>query len=284
MSLNRNKTVRPLSEELEEMNLDPSKFSGEIQRTTALIDKRMGGGNGGGPPASVTGSDRQLQEVSNKPSGAAPPAPASAPAGGEGIDEAYRAVRKKRVSAGERLKARRQRRAGRSQARRAAKQYRRGAKRKIAKRRMAKLRKFGKAGLEKLHKTGKRIVMGDDKLANLREDLNTGVVGDDSNPFEEAAFNAGMLALYLGQIFEAAGDLESAETMFDVSDAAADLSEAWASLAEDDELDEDQQAQLERVLESTVKALRFYEGMGAPSLYDVIEATEEEPEADSQAA
>jgi len=278
MTLNRNKVVRPLAEELKEIGMDPEKTLGEINRNSALINRRMDGGNGGGAPGYVQQQQQRqnLQEAKDT---------SSASAGDKGdLDEAFRAMKKKRKSAAEKLAAKRSRKKRKSQLKRAAKMYYKKAKRKILKRAKAKLRKFGKAGLQKLHKMGKRIVMGSEELANLREDLNTGASGEKSNPFEEAVFNAGMLAMYLGEIFEAAGDVESAETMYDVSDKAAEMSESWANLDEEDELDEDQEAQLERVLEHTVKALKLYEGMGAPSLMDVIEATEETPEEDSQAA
>jgi hypothetical protein len=285
MSLHRDKLVRPLNEELKEMGLDPEQTLGQIQHTSSLIDKRMGGGNGGGAPDYTQrpqgqGQQRDLQEVSGTPGAGKPPA--SSTDGGD-LEEAVRVVKRKRVSAAEKLAGKRARKKKKGKLRRLAKVYYKKAKRKILKRAKMKLKKFGKAGLQKLHKMGKRIVMGNDELANLREDLNTGGSSDKSNPFEEAAFNAGLLALYLGEIFEAAGDQESAETMYDVSDAAADLSESWANLDEEDELEEDQQAQLERVLEHVTKALRVYEGMGAPSMMDVIEAVED-PEEDAQAA
>jgi len=284
MSLNRNRQVRPLEEELKDMGLDPQKTIGEIQRTTDLINKRMGGGNGGGAPGYTQSQQQQprqgLQEVSQQPGGT--PAPASG--GGEDLEEAIKIVRKKRVTAAERLAAKRVRKKRKAKIKRAAKMYYKKAKKKILKRAKIKLKKFGKAGLEKLHKMGRRIFMGNEALANLQEDLNTGGGAEGSNPYEEAAFSAGMLALYLGEIFEAAGEVQSAETMYDVSDKAAELSEAWANLNDEDELEEDQEGQLERVLESVIKALRVYEAMGAPSLMDVIEATEDEPEADAQAA
>jgi hypothetical protein len=286
MSIHRNKTVQPLEEGLKEIGLDPEQTIGQIQKTTDLINRRMDGGNGGGAPGYTQPQQppkppQGLREVSETPQGTTPD-----PTGdGEDLDEAVKVVKRKRVSMFKKMMAKRSRKKRKGKLRRAAKMYYKKFKKKIAKRAKIKLKKFGKAGLAKLHKMGKMIRMSDDNLANLREDLNTGGgSGDNANPFEEAAFNAGMLALYLGEIFEAAGDIESAETMYDVSDAAADLSEAWDTLAEDDELDEDQEAQLERVLDSTIKALRVYEGMGAPSLMDVIEATEDEPEATDQAA
>lgn len=268
MSLNRNKTVRPLTEELREIGLDPQKTIGDIQRTSALLDRRMNGGNGGGAPA-FAGAGRQLQEVRNQPG-----APNSQGTDDD-LEEAMKITKKKRVTMGEKLKSKRGRRKRRSSLRKAAKMYYKKFKRKILKRSARKLKKFGKAGLAKLHKMGRRITMGDDRVANLREELNTGGTSENSNPYEEAAFSAGMLSMYLGEIFEAAGDQESAETMYDVSDAAADLSEALASLREDDEPEADQMQRLERILDHSVRAIRVYEGMGAPSLFDVIEATEE---------
>ena len=273
MSLNRNRQVRPLTEELKEIGLDPQKTLGEIHRTTALIDRRMGGGNGGGAPAYASG--RQLQEVREQPGASQGQQSGS----GEDLEEAMRAVKKKRVTMGEKLKAKRSRRKRRSSLRKAAKMYYKKFKRKILKRAAKKLKKFGKAGLEKLHKMGRRIVMSDERLANLREELNTGGAAGSGNQYEEAAFSAGMLAMYLGEIFEAAGDQESAETMYDASDAAADLSEALAHLDEEDEPEEEQEQRLESILDHTVRALRVYEGMGAPSLFDVLEAVEAQDEA-----
>lgn len=279
MSLHRNKTVRPLSEELADIGLDPEKTLGEIHRTTALIDKRMNGNTGGGAPSYVNPGQRILHEVNEYQQHSLM---SHDDGDGEGVEEAMQVMRKQRKSAAEKLKAKRSRKKRKSKLRKAAKMYYKKAKRKILQRAKKKLKKFGKAGLEKLHKMGRRIVMSDDRISNLREDLNIGSASENSNPYEEAAFSAGMLTMYLGEIFEAAGDLESAETMYDVSDAAADMSESWSVLGEEDELDEDQSEKLERVLDHTVKALKVYEAMGAPSLMDVIEAMDEDE--DSQAA
>ena len=117
MSLNRNRQVRPLTEELKEIGLDPQKTLGEIHRTTALIDRRMGGGNGGGAPAYASG--RQLQEVREQPGASQGQQSGS----GEDLEEAMRAVKKKRVTMGEKLKAKRSRRKRRSSLRKAAKMY-----------------------------------------------------------------------------------------------------------------------------------------------------------------
>lgn len=278
------RTVQPLEEGLKEIGLDPQKTLGEMHRTTKLVEARLGVGNGGGLPS-------YLQP--RQPGQAPAETPTSDGPSGEPVDEAFKAVRVKVKTAGEKLKSKLARKKqGLGKLRRKSKMYYKKFKRKIAKRAAKKLAKFGRAGLEKLHKMKKRITMSsqpdESPLAGLREDLNSlggeQHADDRSNPFEEAAFNAGLLASHLGEMFEAFGDEQSAETMYAISDQAADLSESLDALGEEDELDEDQSACLNRILEGVIKAMRMYEEMGAPSLDQILDFKAEEAEAEGEGA
>lgn len=267
----RNRTVQPLNEGLREVGLDPDKTLADIHRRDKLVRDRMRGGAGGGAPSYTRPQQRQqpaAQPVTEN---------RDAPAGGEDgveLSEAIRTVRKRRLTSSEKSKGRRARRKTRSVRKAYAKKYRSRMRRKIARRSKMKRKKFGgTAGLEKLHKMGRRIVMSaDSALANLREELSQSNVGSqgNSNAFDDAAFNAGLLALHLGEMFEAYGDTRSAQVMFDASDVGADLSEAFEALGEDaTELDEAQEAKLQALLQSVVKGLRIYEAMGSPSFAEI---------------
>lgn len=275
--LNRNTKVRPLTEELAEIEIDPKKFLGDIDRSSKLVEARMGGNAGGGAPSYL----RRVPE---------PAAPAAEPevrtdqqeddAGdGEGlsISEAMKIVRQRRLTSSEKAKGRRKRRKVRSKRKAQGKTYRRRMRRRISRVGKMKRRRYGAAGLAKLHKARRKIVMSDNKaLANLREDLNQ--TGSESakasSVYEDAAYQSGLLAMHLGEMFEALGDEQSAETMFDVSDAAADLSERLVGVEAEGDLNEADGDMLQRVLDSIVKGLRMYEAMGSPSLGEVIEFVE----------
>lgn len=283
----RNTQVRPLTEELREIGLDPDKTLGDIRRTVKLVEARTTGSTGGGAPSYVRGQKPTpvVEDVSGKGDDA-PGAGDAAPAEG-GLAEAFRLVKQRRVPASQKAKARRKRRKVRGKLKRAAKMYYRRLRRKISRRAKMKRRKFGgAAGLAKLHKARRKVMMASKEgpLANLREDLNatTSAADATSNQYEEAAFSAGLLAMYLGEMFEAYGDHESAETMYDASDAAAEISEALDGAPEDAVMTEEQEAQFQHVLDRIVKALRMYEAMGTPSLMQVIEACKEEGPGDDE--
>jgi len=273
----RNRLVQPLDEALTEIGLDPVKTLGDMHRTNDLIEARVGGNSGGGAPAYIRPARSQITEDLDEVVVDYDTVDLD-----EGVDlgEAIRIVRSRRLTSGQKAKGRRGRKKRRAQIKATGRKYRARSRRKIAKRARLKLRKYGTAGLERLHKQRKRVVMSNDSdLANLREDLNElgGSVAENSNSYEDAAFNAGLLAMHLGEMFEAYGDTQSAETMFDVSDAASDLSEAFEVLSPDtEELDEDQEDRLQRVLDSLVKGLRIYEAMGSPSMGDIVDFVEGE--------
>lgn len=263
------KQVRSLEEELSEIGLNPEQTIGQIQRTTSLIEQRMGGGpgNGGGAPVYTQPQERPQ------------PSPGSTPAEqmdeGEEIEEAVKLKRVKRKTAGEKLMSRRQYRKMRSKAKMAGKQYRQRHKRQIARRRAILKKKFGAGPRRK----GFRVVRESEEeisLDQLREDINGSVAAtsSDMNPFCEAALNAGMLAMHYGEMFEALGDEETAERLFAQSDIAADLANQFASLGEDDELDQDSENRLSSVLEHVTKGMRFHEALGCPTLVKLIEAVE----------
>jgi len=190
---------------------------------------------------------------------------------GEELDEAFKVQKMKRLTSAEKAKAKKARRKSKGKRKAYAKKYYARAKKKIAKRRKKLLKKYGKKGLEKLHKQRKRLVAGIDRLATLREELEgAGAPGTTVTPVEEAAINAGWLALLLGEIFESLGDADVAEMLEAISDSAASLSEELEGMTED-ELSEDQQNSLRQIFEAVAKALEAHEDLGSPSLMEAIE-------------
>ncbi len=289
--------VGTLEESLKEVGLDAGKVIGEIDRMTGRLAESRGNP---APPIPSTGAPARSVENRGLYEGGQPPTgnrqQGAAPAGkvttlaeqaraelraagvdpSKNVEEAFVAIKKKRKTAAMKLAGRLMRKKFRAVRRVASRMYRKRNKRKILIRAKKKLRKFGAKTLAKLHKAGKRIMMqhADQALSNLREDLNSpSGSADTSNQYEEAAFNAGMLASHLGEVFEALGDKESAETMFAVSDIASDLSEDLEKIGEAD-LSEGQEEKLRRVLDQTVKALKVWEGFGSPTLFQAIEHAE----------
>jgi len=280
--------VGSLEEDLKEVGLDAGKVLGEIDRMTGkLAEARPGSAS---PPVAPQGQvPSRLAEDRNLLGGSRPAASggkvktlaeqARAELRQAGVDpaankeEAFRAVKKIRKSVAQKLAARLYRKGKKAALRVASRMYRKRNRRKILLRAKKKLKKFGSKMLAKLHAAGKRVVMqhNDQALANLREALNnTSGAPDNDNSYEEAAYNAGLLAMHLGEVFEAVGDKESAETMYSVSDIAADLSEDLEKIAESD-ISEAQEEKLRRVLDQTTKALKVWEGMGSPTLFQAIE-------------
>lgn len=255
--------AQTIEEGLREVGIDPDRAMGEFRRTANLVEARTRGYQG---------------RIERDTSGIEESAPGQ-------IDEAaFKIIKKLFRTAGEKVKEKLGRKKrGLAKLARQSRMYRKKNKRKIAKRQKKKLAKFGAKGLARLHKMRKRITMsapagsslaslreslsGSSSIAQLREDLAT--VGNEAksgnyNPYEEAAFNAGLLAYYLGEVFDVSGDTASAEAMFQVSDAAADLSQALDGLGEDDTLGEAQEQKLVAILESIQKGLRLHEEMGQP--------------------
>lgn len=302
--LGRNGQVKSLDESFKEVGLDSGKVLGEIDRMTGRLQEARRDPNAGGPPVrdesapSRAAENRSLYE--HGPRGGRG-TPAARPSTGgaitmaeearrelraAGIDpeanvaEAFKVLKKKRKTAAMKLASRLYRKSKKAVLRTASRMYRKRNKRKILIRAKKKLKKFGSKLLAKLHKAGKRIVMSDDQaLANLREDLNNPSASSGSggmNSYEEAAQNAGLLAMYLGEVFEVIGDAESAETMFTLSDAASDLSEDLEKVSEED-LSDSQEERLRRVLDRSVAGLKVWEGIGSPTLFQAIEAISSAP-------
>lgn len=289
--------VGTIEEGLSEVGLDPSKVIGEMERMTGKLAEARAGG----PPIRTEGAPSRAAENRSLYEGRETPRPAHAPQGGGGkpavvktlkaqafeeclaagidpsknIEEAFKVVKKKRKSAAQKLASRLYRKSKKAALRVASRMYRKRNKRKILLRAKKKIKKFGSKMLAKLHKAGKRIVMSNDQaLANLREDLNSpSGSAEKSNSYEEAAFNAGMLSMYLGEVFEVLGDEESAETMFSLSDQAADLAEALEAIEEGD-LSDTQEERLRKILSRSVQGLKVWEGLGSPTLYQAIEASQ----------
>lgn len=270
----RNKVVRSLEEELSEIGLDPEKTLGAIHRTSALVEARLGGvGTGGGAPGYL-----------QPPAAAEPGEEAPAATGDEDLEEAFKLKRVKRKTAGMKLLAKRAYRKGKSKSKKLGKAFRKRFKRKIARARAIIKKKFGGKPRRKGFRVTREHAEDTSPLAALRESLNDIEVADEveleMNAFCETALNAGTLAEHFGEMFEAAGDEMSAERMFDLSDAAADLALEFAELDENvEELEEDNNHRLGVILDGTIKGLRLYEGMDSPSLGEVFEIMESyEPE------
>lgn len=294
----RKNNVGTLEEGLAEVGLNPSKVLGEIERVTGRLAEASKDPGGSGPPVAGAAparsvENRSLYENSQTPGARSEPRkPSSAKAltlaeqvrremtaAGQdpaaNVDEAFRAVKKLRKSAAAKLMARLARKGKKAALRTASRMYRKRNKRKILIRARKKLKKFGAKMLAKMHKSGKRIMMQHDmdkNLANLRESLNTESVEVETvNQYEEVAYNASLLSLHLGEVFESLGDKESAETMYSLSDMASDLSEDLEKIGEAD-LSEGQEEKLRRVLDKTVNAVRVWESFGSPTLFQAIEA------------
>lgn len=278
--------VRPLSEELESIGLDPDRVMGDIERNSGMLEEHAGS-----PPTSEAVRPQLLSEETDvDDDGDIEGIDFDDDAivewdGGEiGDDEELQFLGEKvvRVKAGYRVdpksgklkkvkkselrKEKTKRMKKRGKLRTAAKMYRKRFKTKI-KKRQKRIKRSGK------QKKGFRVrVEGTvgDQLQQLREDLeqsdvNTGEV----TPYEEAAINAGWLARLLGECFEAMGDVEAGEMLYRMSDSAADLSESIEAV--NGELDEDLEAKLTSLLEGVTKALATHEEIGSPSLFESIE-------------
>lgn len=293
----RKNNVGTLEESLAEVGLNPTKVLGEIERVTGRLAEASKDPGGSGPPVAGNAparsvENRNLYENNQTPGSKPEPKKPSSKvmtlaeqvrremmAAGQdpaaNVDEAFRAVKKLRKSAAAKLMARLARKGKKAALRTASRMYRKRNKRKILIRARKKLKKFGAKMLAKMHKSGKRIMMQHDmdkELANLRESLNTEAVEVETvNQYEEVAYNASLLSLHLGEVFESLGDKESAETMYTLSDVASDLSEDLEKIGEAD-LSEGQEEKLRRVLDKTVNAVRVWESFGSPTLFQAIEA------------
>lgn len=263
--------VRPLSEELMEEGLNPDKVLGEIDRNIRLME-------GGPSPVSVSGlpagtkTPRSLGEVGKSMIESAPQPKLD---DGEGLDEGVKAKRMK--SKAQRAKARRGPKYKRQL--RKAKMYKRRHRAQLRRQRIKAIRKAG--GSKKYREKQQRaaasnkrlsIVTGLDTLSNLAEELEQaeGRVNFVS-PYTEAVLDAGWLCHLLGEIFECYGDERAAEALYRVGDYAAKLSESFEGLTEDQDLTEDQEAEVKRILEAAQKALAAWENLGCPTLPDALD-------------
>lgn len=217
-------------------------------------------------------SSRDLPDAPVKPTTESTPASPAAPQ-----TEAFQAVKKAIRSAAEKLKARLFRKKNRAANKKASKIYAKRNKKKIAKRAKLRLKKFGADRLAKLHAQGRRVMMAHadlPELKALREDLNTLSENIDVSkigPYADAAFNAGYMAVMLGEVFELHGDMKSAETMYAASDRAADLDEAIGSAQTEEDVSAENMENLKGLLDIVLRGIRVHEGMGMPSLGESID-------------
>jgi hypothetical protein len=187
---------------------------------------------------------------------------------GEELDEQMQVVKVQKLRGAQLAQARKQRKKLRAAKKAYAKKYYARNKRKIAKRRKKALAKFGKKGLARLHKQHKRVmVAGIDRLSTLREELAENI---ETTMPEQVATNAGWLAVLLGEVFESVGEGESAETLFELSDNAADLSERLTAVTEET-LEGRNSQELEHLVTTVARALKIYEDIGSPSLWEAVQ-------------
>ena len=271
--LDRNRKIIPLEEGFKELGLDPDKMIGAMEKNTSLVDERSSGTAGsGGPPLPSYGdpahvSDQELLESGLKPDGT-PMSPAEL--------EEFKLVKTKKGSAAkiQRKKAKRARKKKKGKLKLAAKKYRKSAAGKKQLKKHARiLKKIGGP------KKGKRIFTHTDlstDLEGLREDVNSmagGLVdsGEDMASYEETALNASYLCALLAEVFDVVGEGQTAETLFQVSESGTSFSDDMEGFTTEDELSEEQTIALNELITAAVKGLRFWEGLGAPSLDEAID-------------
>lgn len=285
--------VRPLSEELEGIGLDPDRVMDDIERNSGLLESHAGS-----PPASDAVRPRLYEEADDPTSDdeGITFTDGDEPIEGEGFVEwdgsdladdeevsflGERMVRHKRgyrvdpktgklkkVKASQKRKEKAQRRKKKGKLRAASKMYYKRKKTKIKKRR----KRLSKSGKQK-----KGFIVRQEGVAaqlnQLREELESSSVNTgEVSPHEEAAINAGWLAHLLGECFEAMGDDEAGEMLYRMSDTAADLSEAIEAVG--GEMSEDLEAKLTSLLEGVTKALSTHEEIGSPSLFESLDMGE----------
>jgi len=275
-----NINVRPLSEELEGIGLDPDRVMGDIEHNSGLLESHAGS-----PPPSDAVRPRYIEEDSSNVDFEEESENDEMEWDGEDLNEdeeleflGEKIVRRKKgyredpttgkmvkVTSAEKRKEKAKRRKKRGKLKAAARMYRKRFKTKIKKRR----KRLARSGKQK-----KGFIVRQESVASqlrqLREDLETSTVNTgEPSPYEEAAINAGWLALLLGECFESMGDVRTGEMLYAMSDSAAALSESIED--NEGELDEELEAKLTSILESVTKALATHEEIGSPSLFESIE-------------
>jgi hypothetical protein len=252
----RNKTVQPLDESFKELGLDPDKMIGSMERNSQLVEDRSVNRRDNSPPVTTYGDPAHVADQDLV------------------VDEARRV---KTARGSEAKRARRKAKIAykktRGKRKTAAKKYRKTAAAKKQRKRHARL-------LKRLGgpKKGMRIFTADtnlpDNISGLREDLNQSLSHDADataiSSFEEAALNASLLCAMLSDVFESLGDEESAHTMLEVSNSGTSLSDSLADVESEDDLSEEYTQAFEELIGATVKALRFWEGLGGPSINEAI--------------
>jgi hypothetical protein len=288
----RDVVVRPLDEEIEELGLDPAKVMSDIERVSGKLIEGGSPLTSGGALTEDTdddlvfeGDDAADELVFDDEGDGYEYSDAQLEAmefdedvDADLLDEKLvfrkRGYRMKTVdgkkklvkmTSAEKKKERAKRMRKRGSLRAAARMYRKRFKTKIAKRRRQRKRKPARKGMQAI-----RMSDTSKELANLREELEqSGVSTGEPSPFEEAALNAGYLALLLGEIFESVGDAEAGEMLRAMSDSAATLSENIE--ANGGELDENTEAKLTSLLEGVSKAMAAHENLGEPGLFEAID-------------
>lgn len=277
--LNRNKKVVPLEEGFAELGLDAGKMLGSMERNSKLVEERITGTSGsGGPPIQSYGepahvADKTLLDSDGAP---VPTKPDGSPMTEAELEE-FKLLKKKvgTLARRKKKKAKLFYKKFKGKLKAKAKKYRKTAGAKKAKKRHARvLKRIGGP------KKGKRVVTHTDlpnDLASLREDLNTstgdGFVDDNESmtSFEEAALNASYLCILMCEVFDVMGETETAENLLQISESGASLSDDLTGVTSEEEMNAEQAQAFEELVSTTVKALRFWEGLGAPGLDEAIE-------------
>ncbi len=271
--LNRNKVVVPLEECFAELGLDPAKTLGAMERNSQLVEDRTAGTSGSGEPpiarygepAHIADRDLVADDLDDDLHE------------GEVFDEGLGKWLKKKVGSVAKMAKKKAhllyKKVKGVLKSKGKKRRKTAAYKKTTKRHAVALKRAGGPKKGRILRTAG---MGlPDDLTALREDLNTGTSEDTTSdmnaPFEEATVNAAYLCVLLSECFEVLGDEQSAHTLMQISDDAATFSEDLIDVETEDDLTEDQSERFEALIESTIKALKLWEGFGAPSLSEAIE-------------
>lgn len=282
MLLTKNRTVRSLEEDLKDIGIDGEKFAGRVDHMTGLMEERSDGGRWkGAPPIARYGygpqgsahvdEERELSEVEGDPDA-------------EPLEEA-------RVTAA-------RSKAERRKAKKAAKKKRRedpmahkmkiikgrtaSAKRSRQKSRKRVDRAVNKKRQAALHRAGRRVMTRGFDGQPANEEIESILESDDDfqaalaeqaalpkqTAFSEAASNVSEIAMRFAEIFGLVEEAEVAAAMEDLRESAEAFYEEVEGV---EELDESQEVALKAMVSKIGKAIRFYEGLGSPSLTEACE-------------
>lgn len=283
--------IRSLDEELVSEGLDPDKVLGEIDRNIALMDQArpLVGAKREAPRALRTESANEVQDDVEEPAvfGEDDDSDEEFAIDGDDLDGVEFSEDDDDEDLEEGLKLKKMRGAAmRAKARRGpkykkklrmAKLYAKKFKAKIKRARAKVIRMAGGAAAyakkaAMAHKAKKRLVMGMEELASLAEELESeGVATQEFSQYQEAAIDAGWLCTMLGEVFSCYGDFRAADALFGVAERSIGLSEDLVTVSDEEDLSEDQEEALTKLLSATQRALAAWESLGSPTLSEAVE-------------